>query len=94
MGTGTGSWCVLVEYDKDNHYARFHDPSYHRCRESYFSILLDMKFWQSQWSVKCRSRVPGHGVCLKSMTRTITMQGFMILAIIGAEKVTLVFYLT
>ena len=30
---GTGSWCVLVEYVKENYYARFHDPSYHRYRE-------------------------------------------------------------
>ena len=28
------------------------------------------------------------------MSRTITMQGFIILAIIGTEKDTLVFYLT
>ena len=24
---------MLVEYVKDNYYARFHDPSYHRYRE-------------------------------------------------------------
>ena len=24
-------------------------------------VLLDVKFQQSQWSVKCRSWVPGHG---------------------------------
>ena len=30
--------------------------------------------------------VNGHDACLKSMSRTITMQGFMILAIIGTEK--------
>ena len=41
---GTGSWCVLVEYVKDNYYARFHDPRYHRYRERHFSILLDVKF--------------------------------------------------
>ena len=29
----------------------------------HFSILLDMKFCQSQWSV-CRSKVPSHGVYL------------------------------
>ena len=28
------------------------------------SALLDVKFRHSQWSVKCRSRLPGHGVCL------------------------------
>ena len=38
---GTGSWCVFVEYVKDNYYARLHDPSYHRYRERHFSILLD-----------------------------------------------------
>ena len=48
---GTWSWCMLVEYVKDNYYVRFHDSSYHRYRERHFNILL----------VKCRSRVPGHG---------------------------------
>ena len=28
----------------------------------------DTLVFYSTWSVKCRSRVPGHGVCLKSMT--------------------------
>ena len=28
--------------------------------EKDLSILLDVKFRRSQWSVKCRSRVPGH----------------------------------
>ena len=55
---------MLVEYVKDNYYARFHDPSYHRYRERHFSILINVKFCQSQWSVKCRTRVPGHGACL------------------------------
>ena len=35
--------CVLVEYVKDNYYVRFDDPSYHRYRERYFSIILDLK---------------------------------------------------
>ena len=52
-----------------------------------------MKFWQRQLSMKCRSRVQGHGVCLLSMSRKMTMQGFMVLGIIGTEKDTLVFYL-
>ena len=39
------------------------------------------------------SRVQGHGVCLKSNSRIITMQAFMILAIIETEKDNLVFYL-
>ena len=33
---------MLVEYVKDNYYARFRDPSYHRYRERHFSILLDL----------------------------------------------------
>ena len=41
---GTGSWCVLVEYVKDNYSARFHDRKYHKYRERHLSILLDMKF--------------------------------------------------
>ena len=41
---GTGSWCVLEEYVKDNYYARFSDPSYHRYRQRHFKILLDIKF--------------------------------------------------
>ena len=40
---GIGSWCVLVEYVKDNYYAKFHDPSYHRYRERHLSILVDVK---------------------------------------------------
>ena len=40
---GTGPWCVLVEYVKDNFYARFYDPSYHRYRERHFSVLLVKK---------------------------------------------------
>ena len=35
---------VLVEYVKDNYYARFHNPSYHRYKGRHFSIVLDVKF--------------------------------------------------
>ena len=83
---------MLEAVVKDNYYARFHDPRHHRYRERHFSMLLDVKFSQSQWSVKCRSRVLGHGAYLKSMSRKITMQGFLILAIIGTDKDTLEFY--
>ena len=41
---GSGSWNLLVEYVKDNYYASFLDPSYHRYKERHFSILLDLKF--------------------------------------------------
>ena len=42
---GTGSWCVLVKYMyvKDNYYARFYDPSYHRYREGHLSVSLVKK---------------------------------------------------
>ena len=33
-----------------------------------------------------RSRSAGQGACLKGMSRTITMQGFMLAAITDAEK--------
>ena len=55
-----------------NYYARFHTHSYHCCREMHNNSRLDVKFLQSQWSMKCRSRAPGHGVCLKSVSRTTT----------------------
>ena len=55
---------MLVDYVKDNYNARFHNPSYHKNRETNFSILLNVKFLQSQWSMKCRSRVLGQGACL------------------------------
>ena len=41
---GIQSFYVLVEYVKDNYYARFDDPSYQRYRKRHFSVLLDMKF--------------------------------------------------
>ena len=78
---GTESWSLLVDYVNDNYYAWFHGPSYHRYRERHFSILLNVKR-------KSRSRVPVHGTCLQSRSRTITMRRFMILAIIGTEKDT------
>ena len=37
---GTGSRCLLVEYVKNNYYARYHNPSYHKYRETHLSILL------------------------------------------------------
>ena len=41
---GTGSWCVLVEYVKDNYYARIQNLSFHRYRKTHLSILLDVNF--------------------------------------------------
>ena len=39
--------------------------------------------------MKYRSRSAGEGVCLKGMSRTITMQGFTLAAITDAEKTKL-----
>ena len=47
------------------------------------------KNFQSQWTVKYRSRAPGLGACLKGMSRTITMQGFRLAAISDVEKTKL-----
>ena len=43
---GTGSWCMLVEhmYVKENDYARFYNPRYHRYIQTHYSTLLDVKF--------------------------------------------------
>ena len=50
---------------------------------------LRSKNFQSQWTVKYRSREPGQGACLKGMSRTITMQGFRLAAISDGEKTKL-----
>ena len=49
----------------------FHTQSYRCCREMHFiSSRLNIKFGQRQWSVKCRSRAPGHGVCSNRVSST------------------------
>ena len=48
---------------------------------------LRRKNFQSQWTLKYRSRAPG--ACLKGMSRTITMQGFRLAAISDVEKTKL-----
>ena len=50
---------------------------------------LQRKNFQSQWTVKYRSRAPGYDVCLKGMSRTITMQGFRLAAISDVKKTKL-----
>ena len=83
----TWSWCVLKECVKHNYVARFHTPSYTAEKCTIFP-RLNIKFWQSRWSIKCRSRAPHHIVWL---LMTITMQGFIlpaITAITVAEKCT------
>ena len=50
---------------------------------------LRHKNFERQWTVKYRSRAPGSGVCLKGMSRTITMQGFRLAAISDVKKTKL-----
>ena len=46
---------------------------------------LRRKICQSQWTVKYRSRSAGQGVCLKGMSRTITMQGLRQLSLMSRK---------
>ena len=81
-----------MEDVKLNFYASYHNPSNHKYRKPHLSILLDVKFCQSQWSVTFRSRVLAQGACLPSKSGTITMQVIIILATTSTEKHTLVSY--
>ena len=56
------------------------DPAEDRSRVSRSGIR------QSQWSVKSRSRAPGQCAFSKSVSRTITMQGFILTANTAAKK--------
>ena len=49
-------------------------------------MLDNLKSSQSHSSAKSRSRAPGHTDCLKSMSRTITMQGLTLAPIIALEN--------
>ena len=72
----------------DNYNAMFHTHSNHCCREMHNNSRLKVKFWQSTWSIKYRSRALDHGACLKSVSMTTTMQGSILAAITAAEKCT------
>ena len=56
-----------------------------------FISRLDVNFldstqnFDSQWSVKSRSRALGQGAFLKCVSRVITMQGFILPAITATE---------
>ena len=64
----TGTWFMHEEYVKDNYYAMLHTHSFHCCSEMHFSSRLEV-ILTSQWSVKCRLRVLGHGACSKGVSR-------------------------
>ena len=80
---------MLEKCFKGNYNARFHTNRYHCSREMHFNSRCDVNFAKTQWTVKCRSRAPAHGAWLKSVSRTITMQGFILTAITAVEKCTL-----
>ena len=80
---------MLADDVKYNYYARFDHLSYHRYEETHFNARLNVKSEQSHSSVKSRSRPPGHSACLKSMSRTITMQGMTLASMSALEKHTL-----
>ena len=50
---------------------------------------LRRKNFQSQWTVKYRSKASGQGACLQGMSRTFTMQGFRLAAMSDVEKTKL-----
>ena len=78
----------------NNYWARFDTHSYHCFRETHFNARLDIKSWQSHSSMKSRSKALSHSACLKSIPRTITVQGLTFAAITAAEKHTLMLILT
>ena len=73
---------MLEGYVEGNNYARFDTHSYHSYRKTHFNARLD-------WSAKSRSRAPGVSAYLKSMPRTISIQGLTLAAITAAEQRTL-----
>ena len=67
--------------------ARFHTNRHHCCRYMHFNSRLDIKFGQSQWSMKCRSSAPCHSKWFLSVSRAIAMH--ILPPITAAEKCTL-----
>ena len=57
--------------------------------EMHFISSIDVNFLQNQWNVKCRLRAPDHSWYFKSLSRIITIQGFILPIITGAKKYTI-----
>ena len=71
----------------------YEDRIYDCFRETHFNARLDgdvnnarLDIKSKHSSAKSRSRTPGHSACLKSMSRTIAMQGLALAAITASEK--------
>ena len=81
---GHSTWLKSMSFY--SYYTRYDTHSYLRFRETHFNARLTVKSWQSCLSVQSRSRALSHSVCLKSMSRTITIQGLTQAAISASEK--------
>ena len=86
---------MLEEYVEDNYYAKCDTRSDRRFRETHSNVRLDennagldVKSQRSHSSVKSRSRVLGLSACLKSISRTMTVQSLTLAAITVSEKLT------
>ena len=53
------------------------------------TLVLEKVNFDSQWSTKCKSKAAGHGAFLKSVSKTTTMQGFILSAITATQNCTL-----
>ena len=62
---------MLEQNAMNKHCVKFQYPSHHCCREINFSSKLDLQFDKVDGS--------SYDACLKSMSRTITMEGFSLL---------------
>ena len=77
---------MLKEYVEENYYARFYTQRYLRFRETHCTARFDIKLCQSHYSAKSKSTALDRSVCLKSMSKTITIKGLTFTVIISPEK--------
>ena len=80
---------MLEEYVKDNYYVRFDTHSFNCFRETHFNARQGVKSCQSRWSAKSRSNAPDKNMCLKTVSRTITMQELTLAAITASYTLML-----
>ena len=67
---------MLEQYVEDDYCARFDTHSYHSFTETHFNARLDIKY-DKVTRVKSRPKALGHSVCLKSISRKVTIQGLI-----------------
>ena len=82
---------MVEEYVYDNNYAGLHANCYHCYGEIHFTCSFGLISAKSMnCKIWAKDSLLGQEVCLKSMSRTITMQEFMLTAITVSEKYTFV----